>query len=216
VLRSLRPLEPVDLGERLVLGQYDGYRGEPGVATGSTVPTYLALELGLDTWRWAGVPFYLRAGKALAAKTTEISVVFRDVPHCLLGRAACRGLEQNALTMRLQPAEGVHLGFMCKAPGPDLELAAVDMDMGYAAAFRRPILEAYQRVLLDAMRGERALFMRGDEIEAAWEFVDPLLGGAGEEQPLSTYRPGSAGPPGADRLLERTARRWFPLSGERS
>jgi glucose-6-phosphate 1-dehydrogenase len=202
LFRSLRPLQPEDA----VWGQYSGYREEEGVARGSIIPTYVALKLQIDNWRWQGVPFYLRAGKALKKRMTEVSVYFQTIPFCLFGREeVCQLIEPNILTLRIQPDEGIGLHFATKVPGDDLSVRTVTMDFSYAGSFQKPSGEAYERLLLDAMRGDATLFARRDGDERCWEFFQPLL-----EAPSvpETYDRGSAGPRGAEELIRRDGRRW--------
>jgi len=209
VLRSLRPIAPEDA----VLAQYRGYRQEEGVAPDSRTPTYAALRIWVDNWRWQGVPFYLRAGKGLRRRRTEVAIQFQPIPLCLFGREdVCRRIEPNVLVLRIQPDEGIALTFACKVPGEDPLVAPVTMDFSYAGTFRRTPGEAYERLLLDVMRGDATLFARRDGDEQAWAFLTPLLeaweGSAGEVPP---YERGSEGPREADELLRRDRRRWRPL-----
>ncbi len=211
LLRSIRPLSAADV----VYGQYRGYREAEGVAPGSRTPTYAALELHVDNWRWQGVPFYIRAGKALARRATEVSVHFQQIPYCLFGREdVCQLIEPNVLVMRIQPNEGVGLSVATKVPGDDLTVGTVTLDFSYAGAFRREPGEAYEKLLLDAMRGDATLFARRDADEQAWTLLAPVLSEweTGAEQP-AVYEPGSAGPAQANALVHRSGRRWRPLSG---
>ncbi len=209
LLRSLRPLHPRDA----VLAQYRGYRQEPGVAPGSRTPTYAAIRVMVDNWRWQGVPFYIRAGKGLKRRRTEISVQFQSIPLCLFGRdEICRHIEPNVLTMRIQPDEGIALRFACKVPGDDLRVAPVTMEFSYAGAFGTAPADAYERLLLDVMRGDGTLFARRDGDERAWEFLGPLLEAhdrSADEPPQ--YERGGEGPREADELIMRDGRRWRPL-----
>jgi glucose-6-phosphate 1-dehydrogenase len=226
VLRSIRPLTPDAIAEHVVLGQYvagtaggkpaPGYREEPHVDPASTTPTYAAMRLFVDNWRWKGVPFYLRSGKRMAARTSEIAVQFRAPPHLMFGREARRTMQPNVLVMRVQPNEGVSLNFEVKVPGAavaltsEIEVAPVDMDFAYAEAFGETAAPAYETLLLDAMIGEATLFTRSDEVEAAWALIDPLLrqveaGGSPRPDP---YPAGSMGPAGADALLAGDGHAW--------
>jgi len=212
--RSLRPLEPANLDERAVLGQYAGYRGENKVGPDSTTPTFVALKVFIDNWRWQGVPFYIRAGKGLAAKLTEISIHFRPIPICLfLGVDPCRHIHPNVLTIRIQPDEGITLSFSCKVPGDHLEIGEVTMDFSYARAFAGKKHDAYERLLLDCMRGDNLLYGRADVIEEQWRFVAPLLEGADGRAPMTVhnYERGSDGPVAADAFIERDNRCWRGL-----
>jgi len=211
VLGALRP------GPASVRGQYRGYREEPGVAPGSVTPTYAALELFIDNWRWQGVPFYLRSGKRMPAKTSEIAIRFREVPHSMFPLEANESLTPNILSLCIQPDEGVHLRFETKRPGMGMKTRSVDMDFHYAEDFGADVLpEAYERLLLDALQGDASLFARSDEIEAAWGFIDPLLQ-EGEKQAApapSVYEPGTWGPKEADDLLATRGRAWMHYCGE--
>jgi glucose-6-phosphate 1-dehydrogenase len=204
-LRTVRPPGPGDV----VRGQYRGYREEPGVAPGSRTATFLAVRLHMDSWRWNGVPFFLRAGKKLAAQATEIAIHFQPVPQALFGQGGEGGQRPhpNVLTLRIQPDEGISLSFAAKVPGDRLNLGNVLMNMSYADSFRRPIAEAYERLLLDVMRGDQTLFARRDLVEQAWRIVTPLLEYEAEA-PLAIYEPGSAGPPEADALMAQSGRSW--------
>jgi glucose-6-phosphate 1-dehydrogenase len=213
LLRSVRPLSPADA----VHGQYAGYREEEGVAGSSRTPTYAALRLHVDNWRWQGVPFYVRAGKRLARRTTEVSVHFQQIPFCLFGREdVCQLIEPNVLVVRIQPDEGIALSVATKVPGDDLTVGSVRMDFSYAEAFQRSPGEAYEKLLLDAMRGDATLFARRDGDEQAWSLLAPILEGweTSTEEP-APYEPGSAGPREADALLRPDGRRWRPLGGGR-
>ena len=209
LLRAIRPLDPNKVKNEVVLGQYEGYRNEKGVATDSQVPTYAALKVFIDNWRWQGVPFYLRAGKALASRDTEVKIVFTSIPLSLFGRDT-GAIRNNVLTIRIQPDEGIGMGFMAKVPGVEFALANVDMDMRYAQVFSKKPAEAYERLLLDAMRGDATLFPRRDEIEAAWSFIDPILRPL-ENLPVRHYAKGSDGPSEACALLEACGHEWLRL-----
>jgi glucose-6-phosphate 1-dehydrogenase len=205
VLRAVRP------AVESVRAQYAGYRDEPGVAAGSETPTYAALQLLVDNWRWRDVPFYLRSGKRLAAKTTEIAIQFKGVPHLMFPLPPGEGLTPNVLSLCLQPDEGIHLRFEAKEPGAGMKTRSVDMEFHHAEDFGTTALpEAYERLLLDAIQGDASLFARADEIELAWGLIDPIL--AAWEQPaappLAAYEPGSWGPAEADDLLAQDGRVW--------
>ncbi|HEX2203222.1 MAG TPA: glucose-6-phosphate dehydrogenase [Longimicrobium sp.] len=219
VLRSIRPILAEDIPRETVRGQYaasaggdgvepmPGYREEPGVAPESRTETFAALRLWVDNWRWAGVPFYLRTGKRLPKKVSEVVVRFRPAPHPIMDLVQCDPPEPNALVLRVQPKEGISLFFEAKEPGMVGPLRPVSMDFDYAS-FGLASPEAYQRLLLDAMLGDATLFARRDEVEAAWTLVTPLLdawAAGGEPEP---YPAGSWGPSGADALLAADGRRW--------
>jgi len=210
VLRSLRRLHPCDIDQSVVWGQYDGYRQEPGVASDSRTPTFVALRAHVDNWRWNGVPFYLRAGKGLKARTTEVSLQFRHIPACLFGdEQVCRMIAPNVLTIRIQPDEGIALHIASKVPGEGQGIGGVTMDFSYADTFRKDPPEAYERLILDCLRGDPTLFARRDEVEFSWEFCDPLLESWAEPAtPVDTYPRGSQGPERARELLRSDGRRW--------
>jgi glucose-6-phosphate 1-dehydrogenase len=219
VLRSLRPMERSEVARHVVRGQYGpgvvraekvpGYREEPDVSPGSRVETFVAMKCLVDNWRWSGVPFYVRAGKRLARRVTEIAVCFREIPHALF-HTQDGGITANTLAVRIQPDEGIALRFISKEPGQQTILRDVAMDFRYGAAFGSNTPEAYERLLLDAMRGEATLFTRHDEVEAQWAYVDRVLGAwaADGNPPPPTYAAGSWGPEQADDLLARDGRRW--------
>ena len=217
VLRAVRPPKEGALRTNTVRAQYrstDGsgptYRLEPGVAPNSETPTYAALTLYIDNWRWKGVPFYLRSGKALAAKTTEIYVQFKEVPH-LLFESEGAPLAPNALSICLQPHEGFHLRFQTKVPGAGMRTQDVDMRFNFASTFGNQSLpEAYERLLLDAVLGDASLFSREDEILVSWRLIDTILQGweQGEGPPLTFYEPGSWGPMTAHNMLAAWGRSW--------
>jgi len=211
VLQALRPIQPTDT----MPGQYIGYRNEKGVAPKSQTPTFATLKLLIDNWRWQGVPFFLRSGKQLADKTTEISIVFKRPPHSLFPLAPDEQLTPNTLTLCIQPDEGMHLRFEAKLPGAGMQRQTVDMDMTYAQDFNRaPLPEAYERLLLDALQGDAALFTRSDEIELAWQAIDPVIR-AWETGavPLFFYEPGSWGPYEATKFLSEE-RSWRGHCGD--
>jgi glucose-6-phosphate 1-dehydrogenase len=213
VFRALRPIVGADVSTQVVRGQYRGYREEPGVSPDSRTATYAAMKVMIDNWRWQGVPFYLRTGKRLAAKRTDVSIHFQSVPLCLFGQTeACQILEPCVLTLRIQPHEGISLRFVAKVPGDQLAVCNVLMNMTYDDAFHTPISDAYERLLLDCMQGDATLFMRRDGVEQAWRFVTPILEEweAENRAPIPQYEPGSMGPAEADKLIVRDGRHWKP------
>ncbi|HYI00304.1 glucose-6-phosphate dehydrogenase [Hyalangium sp.] len=215
VFRSLRSLEGSDVATHVVAGQYRGYREEQGVSKDSRTPTYVAMKMNVDNWRWQGVPFYLRAGKKLSKRLTEVSIHFKPVPISLFSTGdACQRLEPNVLRLRIQPHEGIALSFESKVPGEDVSIAGVTMDFGYAESFARPVPEAYERLLLDCMRGTATLFARKDSVEEAWGYVTPILRAleSGLGGHIHEYTSGSAGPDAAAALLARDGRRWTVLT----
>ncbi|MCU7905796.1 MAG: glucose-6-phosphate dehydrogenase [Candidatus Thiodiazotropha sp. (ex Epidulcina cf. delphinae)] len=211
VLRSLRQFDSREVFNHVVFGQYRGYRDEENVDRRSRTPTYAAIKCYIDNWRWQGVPFYLRVGKHLAQRMTEISVVFRPVPLCLFGRDdICQELEPNVLTIRIQPDEGMALKIAGKKPGDVMEVGSVEMDFSYSETYAHPIKDAYERLLLDAVKGDATLFARRDEVEFAWRFVTPILSAweaATRKQPVF-YAEGGEGPVEAETLMDRYGRQW--------
>jgi glucose-6-phosphate 1-dehydrogenase len=208
----VKVLRAVRVSERSIRGQYRGYLAEDGVAPDSGTPTYAALELFVDNWRWQGVPFYLRSGKHMAAKTTEIAIQFKGVPHLLFPSSPESQIAPNVLSLCLQPDEGMHLRFEAKEPGAGMRTRSVDMEFHYSEDFGATALpEAYERLLLDAMQGDPSLFARADGIELAWRIIDPVLAGwATPGAPAAAlYEPGSWGPAEADRMLAVDGRAWY-------
>jgi glucose-6-phosphate 1-dehydrogenase len=214
LLRSIRPIHAYEVGTEVVRAQYEGFHDEPHIAPGSKTPTFVACRFMVDNWRWHGVPFYVRAGKRLKRRATEVSVFFRRVPLCLFGRdEVCQRLEQNVLTLRIQPDDGIEFSFMAKQPGDDLFVSTVKMDFSYARAFDKQPPEAYERLILDCMRGDQTLFARRDGVEEAWALCTPILEAWENDPsiPVHTYPPGSSGPRAADELLHATKHHWRSL-----
>ncbi|NUQ37324.1 MAG: glucose-6-phosphate dehydrogenase [Caldilineales bacterium] len=217
VLRALRLPDAETLRTHTVRAQYlagkEGglaYRQEPGVAPDSETPTYAALKLFVDNWRWQGVPFYLRSGKNLKTKMTEVVIRFKEVPHMLFADGG-RPVTPNMLAFCLQPDEGFHLGFETKRPGAGMRTRSVDMSFHFATTFGQKALpEAYERLLLDALLGDASLFARADEIEFSWRIIDAIQQGwaRGDGPPLSFYAPDSWGPDAADAMLAASGRAW--------
>ena len=186
VLRSLRPIADADIAHKTVRAQYRsgqvdgekviGYLDEPGIATGSTTETFVALKAEIDNWRWAGVPFYLRTGKRMAYRVSEIIVQFRRVPHRIFGNRL-GALQDNRLVIRLQPDESIKLGMMVKTPGAAIQLRPVHLNLNLADTFEERSPLAYERLLLDVIKGSATLFMHRSEVEAAWRFIEPILEG---------------------------------------
>jgi glucose-6-phosphate 1-dehydrogenase len=179
-----------------------GYLEEEGVPEDSTTETYAALRLDVDNWRWAGVPIYLRTGKRLARKVTEIAVTLKPVPHLAFQEDGSVGVQPNQLILTVQPNEGVSLSLGAKIPGTRMRIRPVNMEFLYGTSFLSQSPEAYERLIMDAMRGDPTLFTRNDEVEAQWRIIDPILEGweRGEE-PLAEYPAGSRGPEEADEIL---------------
>ncbi len=222
VLRAVPPFDPQTAGRDAVRGQYGpgwiagervpGYREEKGVDPGSITDTFVAMRVEVDNWRWAGTPFYLRTGKRLPRRATEVAIQFKPAPHLPFASTAVETIEPNLLLLRIQPDEGASLRFLAKVPGPQIDLRVVSMDFAYGSAFLRSSPEAYERLLLDALLGDSTLFTRWDEVERAWEVLDPLIQ-LWESGPadMHDYPAGSWGPEEADLLLERDGREWRRL-----
>jgi glucose-6-phosphate 1-dehydrogenase len=211
LMSAIRPIRSEAVHQDTVRGQYRGYLQEPGVAAGSQTATYAAVRFYVDNWRWQGVPFYLRSGKRLAAKTTEIFIQFKSVPHVMFSLPVGREIRPNSISLCLQPDEGIHLRFEAKVPDTVADMRSVDMDFQYADDFGpSAIPEAYERLLLDALNGDASLFNRADSIELAWALIDPIVQGweSPIAPPLETYEPGCWGPPSAAALLAREGRAW--------
>jgi glucose-6-phosphate 1-dehydrogenase len=219
-LKSVRVLHPSQVASHVVRGQYtagqiDGqprpaYRQEPKVRPDSTTETFVALKLFIDNWRWSGVPFYLRTGKNLPLSASEVRVQFRQTPHVLFAAQCGPKLDSNAITLRLQPNEGITLRFNGKVPGSSMEIRPVRMHFSYDAEFGAYTPEAYERLLLEALAGDATLFIRRDEVEAAWSIVDPIREGWGD-RPLTErefYPAGTWGPSAADELLASRSHIW--------
>jgi glucose-6-phosphate 1-dehydrogenase len=223
VLRALRPIRGKEVLEQTVRANYaggtvrgdkvPGYREEPDVDARSKTETYVGMSMRIDSFRWGGVPFYLRAGKRLAKRCAEVALHFKPLPHRLFGRvpdgdAPFGGDEPNVLVVRIQPDEGIALRFATKVPGGGMAMRNVAMDFRYGTAFGSSTPEAYERLVLDAMRGDATLFTRADEVEAQWSFIDPILAGWKEhDAPVATYEAGTWGPREADGLL-REGESW--------
>ena len=207
VLSAVRPVVLSDI----VRAQYLGYCETPGVAPGSQTATFGAIKMLIDNWRWKGVPFYLRSGKALDRKSTEIVVVFKQPPHLMFNGSPAQEPAPNVISLNVQPDEGIHLQFQAKVPGAAQEMRRVDLAFHYRSSFGIETLpDAYERLLLDALQGDALLFASSDEIEQAWQLIDPIVQGGQlpEIPPLVTYAPGSPGPAESDELLARDGRRW--------
>jgi len=219
VLRALRPIPPVCAVNGVVRAQYtqgtclgedvSGYRQEDGVSADSNTETYVAFKAFIDNWRWSGVPFYLRTGKRLPARVTEIGIHFKSVPQVLFNTDPAAPMLPNLLALRIQPNEAISLRFQVKEPGPGMHIRPLKMDFGYADGFGKEPPEAYERLLLDVARGDATLFTRSDEVEAAWEFLTPVIEGcAGWGGGLPTYAAGTWGPKEADDLIAADGREW--------
>ena len=194
-----------------VRGQYEGYRAAEGVATDSSTPTFAALKLFIDNWRWKDIPFYLRSGKAIGQKTTQVNIQFKRPPNSIFELTESGDYSRNMLSICIQPDEGIHLTIEAKIP--DQQIAkSVDMELHYKNAFIADNLpDAYERLILDAINGDAQLFIRSDEIESAWKIVDPVIEGwrcHPDAPPMQCYQVGSWGPEAADELLAREEHVW--------
>ena len=218
-LRAMPGLTAEEVASEVVRGQYQrgwvqgsevpGYREEKDVHPHSLTETYVAMGLQVDNWRWAGVPVYVRTGKRLPKRVTEVAMQFKEVPHLPFATSQAEGLDPDLMVLRIQPDEGITLRFGAKVPGQAFQVRSVSMDFFYEAAFLEETPDAYERLLLDALVGDPTLFIRSDEVEQAWRICDPVLTAWEEgKAPLARYEAGTWGPPEADRLLEGQGRRW--------
>jgi glucose-6-phosphate 1-dehydrogenase len=219
LLQAIRLPTTRDIARIAVRGQYSrggtreellpGYREEPGVDPLSRTETYAALRLDVDNWRWAGVPFYVRTGKRLPARVTEVLLQFQRPPHLPISAAQVEGQEADALILRIQPDEGISLRFGAKVPGHHFRVRSARMEFSYGATFREESPEAYERLLLEALVGDPTLFIRSDEVEQCWRIVDPIIAHwANDDTAIPLYEAGSWGPSEADALLARDGRSW--------
>jgi glucose-6-phosphate 1-dehydrogenase len=220
ILQAIQPFSPEDVLNKTVRGQYDAgkiadknvpaYRTEENVAENSTTETFAALKISIDNWRWAGVPFYVRTGKRLPAKHSEIVIQFKKAPFVLFRDTSIEKLTTNRIVIHIQPDEGITLHFGAKIPGPIVQMGAVDMDFNYVDHFGEQISTGYERLLFDCMIGDATLFQRADMVEASWQIVTPVLDvwSAIPPRDFPNYASGSWGPKDADELLEKDGRRW--------
>ena len=223
VLRGLRPIAGDDVRKMTVRAQYGAgnihgkdlpsYRREPGVKPDSTTETYVALKLLVENWRWAGVPFYLRTGKAMPVRASEVAVQFKEIPQILFNAPPHTPQAPNVLAIRIQPEEGFALRVISKVPGTKAHTRPVEMNFDYDDAFTTGTPEAYERLLLDVMEGDASLFMRRDAVEASWEWITQILDGwkRDRSERLPEYPAGTWGAPEADRLIQADGRSWRPL-----
>jgi glucose-6-phosphate 1-dehydrogenase len=212
VLTAIQPMTPARVADETVRAQYAGYRAEPDVKPDSVTPTYAAIRLFVNNWRWQGVPFYLRSGKNLTDKQSQIVIQFKEPPLAMFPMPPDKKTLPNLMVLSIQPDEGVHIRFEAKAPDTVAETRSVEMDFNYADSFGpTAIPEAYERLLLDAIQGDASLFTRADEVETAWGIMDPVLRAWDSDQapPLAGYQPGTWGPAESDALLARDGRKWL-------
>jgi glucose-6-phosphate 1-dehydrogenase len=210
VLHAVSPITDEDVRRHVVRAQYDGYLGEKNVAPESRTETFVAMRLFIDSWRWAGVPVYLRTGKRLPRRSTEVAVQFKRAPLALFRQTRVESLNPNVLLIRIQPDEGISLSFHAKEPGPFEKLGTVTMDFSYSEYFKAEPSTGYETLLFDAMTGDQTLFHRMDMVEAGWQIVDPILKAWAKDvrSPVPLYDAKSWGPSEADLLIEHDARSW--------
>jgi glucose-6-phosphate 1-dehydrogenase len=221
VFTAITPPTPAQVSTDTVRAQYTGgtlggeevcgYGDEEGVPAGTRTETYAALRLEVQNWRWAGVPIFLRTGKRLARKVTEIALLFKPVPHQAFASPGSVGVQPNQIVLAVQPNEGVSVSIDAKIPGSRMRIRPVNMEFLYGSSFMSQSPEAYERLILDAMRGDATLFTRNDEVDAQWSIIDPILHAWRDgDVPVARYQAGSAGPPEADDLLG-AGREWRKL-----
>ena len=221
VLDAIRPLQPEDILRNVVRGQYGAgtirntpvpaYRSEPNVAKDSKTETYAAVKLFVDNWRWAGIPFYLRSGKRLARRDTEIVIQFNRPPLMFFRQTGIEDIESNRLIIHVQPDEGIRIQMAAKLPGPTIRLKAVELQFSYKDFGQQAEATGYERLLYDCMTGDSTLFHREDMVEAAWRIVTPILDvwGSLPARDFPNYAAGTWGPSAADELLQRDRRGWI-------
>ena len=220
VFQAIREIKPEEVQWSSVRGQYGGgtvggkavsaYRSEPGVSPESRTETYVALKLFIDSWRWADVPFYIRSGKRLPKRVTEIAIQFKKTPHHLFTLLPSDSLDQNNIVIRVQPDEGISLKFSSKIPGSSMRMRPVTMDFRYGSSFGGHLADAYTRLILDCMLGDATLYARGDSVDVAWQLITPIHGGwlSNRESKVYEYPAGTWGPKEADEMLGKDGRRW--------
>ncbi|TWT66789.1 Glucose-6-phosphate 1-dehydrogenase [Posidoniimonas polymericola] len=214
VLQAVKPMQGDDFRRDTFRGQYRGYTGHEGVDARSRTATFAALKLCIHNWRWQGVPFYLRSGKAMSCRTTQIVIQFRQPPHMLFNDGPRGITDANRLVIQVQPNEGIQLHFQTKVPDAGMKMRQTDLDFNYQREFRgRSMPEAYERLLLDALEGDASLFARADEVEAAWKICDPILQAwqSGDKPTLYMYDPGFWGPEECSEWMSAQGRNWFDI-----
>jgi glucose-6-phosphate 1-dehydrogenase len=205
LLRSIKIMQPEEVANYAVAGQYNGFRQEPGVDPQAQTDTYAAATFFVDNWRWAGVPFFIRSGKKLPKRVTDIAIQFNSAPLSLFSSDG----RPNLLILRIQPEEGISLLFSSKQPGSGMRLRPVSMDFNYGASFGERSPSAYETLLMDAMLGDATLYTRQDMVEASWRVVQPILDDwKSRKFEFPNYEPGSWGPAAADAMIERLGRKW--------
>lgn len=223
VLRAIKPFSRMEAVRNVVRAQYlagvvdgvdsPGYRDENDISADSQTETFVALKLEIDNWRWSGVPFYIRTGKRLAKRVSQVNIVYRRPPLAFFEEFGCDAPEQNVLGIRIQPEEGISMSFVSKRPGPSFHIDPVHMDFKYSSSFAKQTPEAYERLILDAILGEASLFAREDEVDLSWKLIDPIIASWSGENPapLYFYQAGNWGPEESSALLERSSRKWLRL-----
>ena len=212
VLQSVRPYKGSDFAEYGVRGQYSGYSEEQGIPDDSQTETFAALKLYIDNWRWKGVPFYLRSGKGMSCRSTQIVIQFREPPHMLFGEQKSFRPEANKIVIQIQPAEGLQLFFQSKVPDSDMKLRLSELDFKFDTSGKE-LPDAYQRLLLDALLGDPGLFARSDEVEQAWRIIDPIISAwkSPAAPTLNPYAPGMWGPEQCTEWMQAQGRNWFDV-----
>ena len=213
ILQAVRPLRDEDFASDTMRGQYEGYLDEPGVPPSSQTATYAALKLHIDNWRWQGVPFYLRSGKSMSCRTTQIVIQFRETPHLIMPDAAPSSVEANRLVIQIQPNEGIQMHFQTKVPDDNMNMRLTTLDFNFHRQFKSEMPEAYERLLLDALHGDASLFARADEVELAWGLIDPIIDAwrSPAAPPLEHYANGFWGPNSGTEWMRAQGREWFDV-----
>jgi glucose-6-phosphate 1-dehydrogenase len=213
VLRAIKQMTGGDFARDTLRGQYDGYLQAEGVAAGSQTATFAALKLHVDNWRWQGVPFYLRSGKAMSCRTSQIVIQYREPPIMMFAGGPRAHMDANKLVIQIQPAEGIQLNFQTKVPDAGMQLRSTDLDFKFAREFTGVMPDSYQRLLLDALNGDASLFARHDEVEVAWSIIDPILAAwqSPAAPPLETYPTGDWGPLSSAKWMQAQGREWFDV-----
>lgn len=213
VLRAVRQMSGADFAEQTVRGQYEGYLKAKDVPPGSQTATFAAVRLNVDNWRWKGVPFYLRSGKAMSCRTTQIVIQFREPPQMMFGDGPRTHMDANRLVIQIQPAEGIQLHFQTKVPDEGMKLRLTDLDFSFSREYIGEMPDAYQRLLLDALNGDASLFARHDEVEVAWSIIDPIITAwqSPAAPPLGIYPLGDWGPAYCNEWMQKQGREWFDV-----
>jgi len=213
VLRAIEPLTGADFARDTVRGQHEGYLDAEGVAPNSQTATFAAIKLRVNNWRWNRVPFYLRSGKAMSCRTSQIVIQFKEPPHMLFSEGPRAQFDANRLVIQIQPAEGIQLHFQTKVPDAGMKLRLTDLNFSFQEEYTGVMPDSYQRLLLDALTGDASLFARADEAEIAWSIIDPILAAwnSPAAPPLEVYEKGLWGPDSCDRWMREQGRNWFDV-----